>query len=83
MSSTSSNNDKGAEPPPVKIHPLQHFLAGACAGVVEVSSLVRSIIKFLASGNGVIVARPMLLPLCHHFTQSLSLSLSLTLSVSF
>jgi hypothetical protein len=36
--------DKGAAPPAtLKIHPLQHFLAGACAGIVEVSSFARSI----------------------------------------
>jgi hypothetical protein len=71
MSSTSSD-DKGAEPPPVKKHPMQHFLAGACAGVVEVSLLVRSIIQMLASGNGVVVVRPVL----HH-------SISLARSHSF
>jgi hypothetical protein len=47
MSSNSSTDKSNAEPPPVKIHPLQHFLAGACAGIVEVSS-VRSLNQLLA-----------------------------------
>jgi hypothetical protein len=78
--STNSSNDKKGEatPPPIKKHPLQHFLAGACAGVVEVSSLVRSVIQFLAR-ICVVVARP-ILPSVDHFTQSLLLVLTLSVS---